>query len=151
MHRGNAGAHRETRRENRPGTERRPADEEKRDGGSKNGSEERKQNCREVVKNADGKNESEHADVVHGPDAEAHGEGAGADPDKALAALRGGGAGSEVERGICGENGNRDREEDKRGGVGVDEDWSGGGCGGVIHGVWPDDEGVGARIRDGCG
>ena len=71
-----------------------------RDGGQK-----RKQNRGPVVLHGNGQAEGEHADVVHGPDAEAHGNGATVEPEGSGEAARSSYSSCQIEGGIGGEDG----------------------------------------------
>ena len=69
---------------------------------------------------------------------------------KRTTAFGGGSAAGEVERGVGGEDGDRDGEENERRRVIVMERGSAGVRGGVIHGVGPSEERVKARVHEDC-
>jgi hypothetical protein len=54
-----------------------------------------------------------HADVVHGPDADAHGECAEAEPGEPGESASGGDAAGEIEGCVGGEDGDQDRDRDQ--------------------------------------
>lgn len=136
VHGGNSRSHRQARREYGPGTKRGSTDEKKCNGSREHRGKEREQDGGKVVENAHGQSQSEHADVMHGPDAEAHGEGAGAGPDEAQATLGRGSAAGEIERGVSSEDGDRDGKCDERWGVSMGENRAVD-SGGVAHCKWP--------------
>src|SRR5262249_53891039 len=110
MHGGNTSAHEQAGDSDGAGAERWAANEPKSDGGSEKSGKQGGNDGRQVVKHANRKAKGKHANVVHRPDAEAHGDSTAADPSGARAPGGGRGTARKVQRSVGRTDGNQDGE-----------------------------------------
>ncbi|MNX84564.1 hypothetical protein D3C86_1163710 [compost metagenome] len=121
VHRADAGAHDQRAKGQLPGRQLRLADQPQRKTAGEHADQQRQQGDGAVVPQVDRQLEREHADKVHRPDADAHGNGPARRPQMHGAAFGGGDAPGQVECGVGGENRYTERNDDQGGGIATDE------------------------------
>src|SRR5579863_5270258 len=107
MHRGNPSAHQATPTKYTQWREARAADYKESYKRCKNGGQQGQYHSGNVVIDLHGETESQHARIVHGPDASTHGNGAANQPNASNLLTRGGHSSGQMQRGISSENGNQ--------------------------------------------
>ena len=66
-----------------------------------------------VIAHGNGQTEGQHAEKMHGPDADSHGDGATGEPPERGASFGGGDAGSHIQRGVGGEHRHQQGDDDE--------------------------------------
>ncbi|MCY1443804.1 hypothetical protein D9M71_602370 [compost metagenome] len=121
VHRADAGAHDQRAKGQLPGRQLRLADQPQRKAAGEHADQQRQQGDGPVVPQVDRQLEREHADKVHRPDADAHGNGPAGGPQMHGAAFGSGNASGQVECGIGSENRDTERNDNQGGGIATDE------------------------------